>query len=148
MAKKTNNLPAYMGVVNTGVACVLSMMFPAVRNTAIIVSWAQLNTDMQRETHPHTHTLKTVLKVQSTTERVVAWLRSTGVFKSLMDTYFGQFERFPPVLFAHRQSVTFLKTNMQQINISNFVPAKISLTSEIMTWLGELHRFDTVQSQQ
>lgn len=80
-----------------------------------------------------THTLKTVLKVQSTTERVVAWLRSTGVFKSLMDTYFGQFERFPPVLFAHRQSVTFLKTNTQQINISNFVPAKISLTSEIMT---------------
>lgn len=38
MAKKTNNLPAYVGVVNTGVACVLSMMFPAVRNTAIIVS--------------------------------------------------------------------------------------------------------------
>lgn len=38
--------------------------------------------------------------------------------KTLMKTHFRQLERFLPVLFAHHQSITFLKT--QQMNIFKF----------------------------
>lgn len=95
-------------------SCKSCMMLPAVRDTVIAVSRAQLSrerhTQMKKSAQGSVnHRLGSCL----VTHR---WINS--VYKSLMDTYFRQLERFPP-LFAQHQSVTFLETNTQQIYISN-----------------------------
>lgn len=42
-----NNFPACVDVVDAGVVCVLSVMFPAVSNPAITVSGDQLTTNIR-----------------------------------------------------------------------------------------------------
>lgn len=78
--------------------------------------------------HKHTHTqVHSSESVQLTADRLVAWLHSFGNFTSFTNTHFGHFERFPPGLFAHDQSVPLLKANTQQGIISSFSLLRLDL---------------------
>lgn len=49
-----NNFPASVGVVNVGVACVLSVMFPAVSNHAITILLSPIKHKQTNKRDAHT----------------------------------------------------------------------------------------------